>query len=84
MLNFDEREEAKLEQEAFALSMAEQAKEELDGQIITVTAAEYARAAQHKALLIMLRSAMDGDAYDLEKVARHAVNVFKELEGAGC
>lgn len=84
MLNFDERQETKLEQEAFDLAMAERVEAERNSQIIAVTATQYARAAQYKALLIMLRSAMDGEAYDLEKVARHTVNVFNELEGVGC
>ena len=84
MLNFDEMEEQKLEQEAFALTAAERAKEELDGQIITVTAAEHARAAQNRALLIMLRTAAGGERYDLENVAAHVVATFNALEGAGC
>ena len=84
MLNFDEMEEKKLEQEAFEITMAERSKEELDGQIITVTATEYARAAQHKALLIALRTAVQTDSYAVERVATTVVSVFEELEGEGC
>lgn len=84
MLNFDEREEAKMEQEAFELALAERVEAERHSQIIAVTANEYARAAQYRALLIMLRTAAGGERYDLEKVAAHVVAVFEELEGAGC
>lgn len=84
MLNFDEREEAKMEQEAFEITLEESARKQWENQVIMVTAAEYARAAQYRALLITLRSAVDGESYDLEKVARYVVKAFDELEGAGC
>lgn len=84
MLNFDEMEEQKLEQEAFALTAAERAKEELDGQIITVTAAEHARAAQNRALLITLRSAIQTDTYSVDKVVTAVVAAFDELDGRMC
>lgn len=69
MLNFEKTEETKLEQEE---------------QLMVVTATAYARSAQYRTLLITLRSAVDGEGYDLEKVARHVVKAFDELEGAGC
>lgn len=84
MLNFDEKQEAKLEQEAFEITMAERARKEREGQIVAVTATEFAKTAQYRALLLTLRSAMAGERYDLEKVAAHVVSTFNELEGAGC
>lgn len=84
MLNFDEREEAKMEQEAFEVTMEESARKQRENQVIMVTAAEYARAAQYRALLIALRTASGGERYDLEKVAARVIDAFNELEGAGC
>lgn len=79
MLNFDEREEAKMEQEAFAIAAAEQASS-----LITVPFELMAKAAQYEALLMTLRTAACGERYDLASVALHVVSVFNELEGAGC
>ena len=84
MLSFDEKEEARMEQEAFESSLTEMVRANRTPQIVVVTADEYARAAQYKALLIALRTASGGERYDLEKVAIHVVDTFNELEGAGC
>lgn len=84
MLNFDEKEEIKMEQEAYEITMEERAKAERDGQIIAVTAAEYAKAAQNRSLLMTLRSAVKNDSYNVDKVAAAVIAVFDELEGAGC
>lgn len=84
MLNFDETEEIKMEQEAYEITMAERAKAERDGQIIAVTAAEYAKAAQHRSLLLTLRSTVKNDSYNVDKVAAAVIAAFDELEGAGC
>lgn len=53
-------------------------------QALIVTPEEFARTAQYRTLLMTLRSATGGESYDLEKVARHVVATFNELEGAGC
>jgi len=69
MLNFEKTEETKMGQEE---------------QLMVVTATEYARAAQYRALLITLRSSVDSEGYDIERVTRNVVKAFNELEGAGC
>ena len=84
MLNFDEREEIKMEQEAFSIETELQAIKDRRNQAVIMTASEFAKAAQHMALLMVLRSAASGERYDIEKVAVHVVAVFNELEGAGC
>lgn len=84
MLNFDEREEARMDQEAFAIEAELQALNERRNQVIMVTAAEYARAAQYRSLLITLQTAVQPDTYALERVAAAVVTAFEKLEGAGC
>lgn len=94
MLNFDGREEIKMEQEAFAAEAKLQdlraieaelnALNERRNQVIMVNAAEYARAAQYRTLLMTLRSSTGGDGYNLERVASAVVATFEELEGLKC
>ena len=77
MVNFDEREEARMEQEAFENSTIHE-------QVIYMSAAQFAKLGQYRALLMTLRSAINEQAYDVDRISRHIVVAFNELEGMGC
>lgn len=77
MLNFDEKEEAKMEQEAFAVS-------DVHEQAIYMSAAQFAKHSQYRVLLMTLQTVAQTDSYALERVATAIVAAFEKLEGAGC